>query len=44
VGGVSIPMRMRPSPLEVIHRALTEGTPPPDPQRIHFDALDFDAY
>jgi hypothetical protein len=44
VGGVSIPMRLRPSPLELIHRSLDERTPTPDPDRIHFEALDFDAY
>jgi GNAT superfamily N-acetyltransferase len=43
-GGVSIPMRLRPSPLEVIHLSLAERAPSPDPARIHFDAFDFDAY
>jgi GNAT superfamily N-acetyltransferase len=44
VGGVSIPKRLRPSPLEVIHRSLDERMSPPDPDRLHFEALDFDAY
>jgi len=43
-GGIAIPMRLRPSPLEVIHRALVAGARAPDPGRMHFEAIDFDAY
>lgn len=40
----SIPRRLRPSPLNLIFRALGERTLALDPQRIEFSFLDFDAY
>lgn len=43
-GGVSIPMRMRPSPLQVIHRSLIGRGPIREPERMHVEAFDFDAY
>ena len=40
----SIPMRMRPSPLNLIWRAFNARSPQLDPARIQFTFLDFDAY
>ncbi|UVW30445.1 GNAT family N-acetyltransferase [Massilia sp. H6] len=40
----SIPMRLRPSPLNLIWRAFASHTPALDPRRIAFSFLDFDAY
>lgn len=40
----SIPMRMRPSPLNLIWRAFTPRAPALDARRIQFTFLDFDAY
>ena len=41
---VSIPKRLRPSPLNLIYRAFTPGARPLDPASIQFTFLDFDAY
>ncbi|QOY93859.1 GNAT family N-acetyltransferase [Massilia sp. UMI-21] len=40
----SIPMRLRPSPLNLIWRAFTPRVPQLDASRIQFTFLDFDAY
>ena len=40
----SIPMRLRPSPLNLIWRAFTPRVPNLDAARIQFTFLDFDAY
>ena len=40
----SIPMRLRPSPLNLIWRPFTPRTPTLDATRIQFTFLDFDAY
>ena len=40
----SIPMRLRPSPLNLIWRAFTPHAPQLDASRIQFSFLDFDAY
>lgn len=40
----SIPMRLRPSPLNLIWRGFTPRAPQLDPTRIQFTFLDFDAY
>ncbi len=40
----SIPMRLRPSPLNLIWRAFSPRAPQLDPARIQFTFLDFDAY
>ncbi|MFL6671685.1 MAG: GNAT family N-acetyltransferase [Massilia sp.] len=40
----SIPMRMRPSPLNLIYRSFTSRVAALDPARIQFSFLDFDAY
>lgn len=40
----SIPMRLRPSPLNLIWRAFTPRVPQLDAARIQFTFLDFDAY
>ncbi|HEX8621850.1 MAG TPA: GNAT family N-acetyltransferase [Allosphingosinicella sp.] len=39
-----IPQRLRPSPLNLTYRDLTGGGFVPDPDRLIFQALDFDAY
>lgn len=39
-----IPMRLRPSPLNLVCRDLTGGDFLPDPDRLVFRGLDFDAY
>lgn len=39
-----IPMRLRPSPLNLVYKDLTGGDFLPDPDRIVFRGLDFDAY
>lgn len=39
-----IPMRLRPSPLNLVYKDLTGGGFLPDPDRIVFRGLDFDAY
>lgn len=41
---ISIPKRLRPSPLNLIYRAFTPGARPLDPASIQFTFLDFDAY
>jgi GNAT superfamily N-acetyltransferase len=41
---LSIPMRLRPSPLNLVFKDLTGGDFLPDPDRIVFRGLDFDAY
>lgn len=41
---ISIPKRLRPSPLNLIYRAFTPGARPLDPAAIQFTFLDFDAY
>ncbi|MFD2366675.1 GNAT family N-acetyltransferase [Pseudoduganella sp. GCM10020061] len=41
---VSIPQRLRPSPLNLIFRSLGPRTLALDPKRIEFSFLDFDAY
>ncbi|MYM68832.1 GNAT family N-acetyltransferase [Pseudoduganella sp. FT55W] len=43
-GYVSIPQRLRPSPLNLIYRSLSGRVPQLDAARIHFSFLDFDAY
>lgn len=40
----SIPMKLRPSPLNLIYRSFTERVAALDPSRIQFSFLDFDAY
>jgi GNAT superfamily N-acetyltransferase len=40
----SIPMRLRPSPLNLIYRSFTPRVAALDPSRIAFSFLDFDAY
>jgi len=40
----SIPMKLRPSPLNLIYRSFTERVSALDPSRIQFSFLDFDAY
>jgi len=40
----SIPMKLRPSPLNLIYRSFTERVTALDPGRIQFSFLDFDAY
>lgn len=40
----SIPMRLRPSPLNLIYRSFTPRVAALDPARIEFSFLDFDAY
>jgi GNAT superfamily N-acetyltransferase len=40
----SIPMRLRPSPLNLIYRSFTPRVAALDPARIAFSFLDFDAY
>ncbi|HYI41351.1 MAG TPA: GNAT family N-acetyltransferase [Allosphingosinicella sp.] len=39
-----IPMRLRPSPLNLVYKDLTGGDFIPDPERVVFRGLDFDAY
>jgi hypothetical protein len=39
-----IPMRLRPSPLNLVYKDLTGGAFVPDSERIVFRGLDFDAY
>jgi len=41
---LSIPMRLRPSPLNLIYRSFSERVARLDPARIQFTFLDFDAY
>lgn len=41
---VSIPMRLRPSPLNLIYRSFSPRVQALDPARIAFSFLDFDAY
>jgi GNAT superfamily N-acetyltransferase len=43
-GSTAIPLRLRPSPLQVIYRSLADGATAPEAERIHFEGLDFDAY
>ena len=39
-----LPLALRPSPLHLVFRALAAGVVPPAPDRVRFDALDFDAW
>jgi len=39
-----IPMRLRPSPLNLVYKDLTGGSFVPDADRIVFRSLDFDAF
>jgi GNAT superfamily N-acetyltransferase len=39
-----LPLALRPSPLHLVFRALAPGVAPPAPDRVRFDALDFDAW
>ncbi|MFN3387561.1 MAG: GNAT family N-acetyltransferase [Allosphingosinicella sp.] len=39
-----IPLALRPAPLHLVYRDLTGGGFAPDPERLLFRALDFDAY
>lgn len=39
-----LPLALRPSPLHFVFRALAAGVVPPAPDRVRFDALDFDAW
>ena len=41
---LGIPMRLRPSPLNLIYRSFSERVARLDPSRIQFSFLDFDAY
>ncbi|HYE29548.1 MAG TPA: GNAT family N-acetyltransferase [Allosphingosinicella sp.] len=41
---LSVPRRLRPSPLNLVYRDLTGGGFLPDPDRIVFRGLDFDAF
>lgn len=41
---IDIPRRLRPSPLNLIYRSLTNSVAQLDPARIRFSFLDFDAY
>jgi hypothetical protein len=41
---LTIPMRLRPSPLNLVYRDLTGGGFVPDPSRVVFRGVDFDAY
>lgn len=41
---VSIPRRLRASPLNLVFKDLTGGSYLPDPERISFRAIDFDAF
>lgn len=41
---VNIPQRLRPSPLNLMYRPLTDGTPGIAADSVHFNFLDFDAY
>lgn len=39
-----VPLALRPSPLHLVFRALAADVASPRPERVHFDALDFDAW
>jgi hypothetical protein len=39
-----LPVRLRPSPLQLVFRPLAPGVEPPAPGRVRFEALDFDAW
>lgn len=41
---VTIPQRLRPSPLNLVYRDMTGGGFVPDPDRVVFTAFDFDPY
>jgi hypothetical protein len=41
---INIPMRFRPSPLNLIFRDLTDGRRILDAPKVRFRAIDFDAY
>jgi hypothetical protein len=41
---IDLPLALRPSPLHLVFRPLAEGAAAPAPERIRFDALDFDAW
>jgi hypothetical protein len=43
-GSLPIPMRLRPSPLNLVYKDLTGGGFLPDPDRVLFRGIDFDAY
>jgi len=42
--GIPVPDRLKPSPLNLIVRRLRSDSPPIDPARVEFEAIDFDAY
>lgn len=42
--GLPIPIRLRPSPLNLVYRTLDAQHAEPDPERIQLEAFDFDAY
>ena len=44
VAYAEVPLRLRPSPLELVFRPLGSGVVAPDPARVRFEALDFDAW
>jgi hypothetical protein len=44
LGGFSLPLRLRPSPLNLIFRPLEDDPEEPPRDRFHFEAIDFDAY
>ena len=41
---VELPLRLRPSPLQLVFRPLAPGVVPPAPERVRFEAIDFDAW
>jgi GNAT superfamily N-acetyltransferase len=41
---VELPLRLRPSPLQLVFRPLAPAVVSPDPARVRFEALDFDAW
>jgi GNAT superfamily N-acetyltransferase len=43
-GHAAIPLRLRPSPLTLIHRALGAGGTAPEPEAMQLEVCDFDAY
>lgn len=41
---LSVPLRLRPSPLQLVFRPLAPTVVPPDPGHVRFEAIDFDAW
>lgn len=41
---VEVPLRLRPSPLQLVFRPLAPAVVAPEPTRVRFEALDFDAW